>query len=113
LFDAVMASCEGSQVKVQGVTVEDVQILSKGLGESQGLLFVSGESTYYFGSSFQDVSDTIDKVKEAIDKIATILSSIGSGMTGATTAPPPTLATDLAELTLLSGELAALKGELR
>lgn len=113
MLSLVEATCENEVVKVEGTTVEPVVIKSKGLGESQGLLFVVGDKVYYVASSFQDISDVIDKVKESVDKVADILSSIGSSMTGSTTAPPPTLASDLAELSTLSTELNALKESLR
>lgn len=96
-----------------GVSVDAAQILSKGQGESQGVLLIDGEKAFYLTSNATDLETTIEKLNSSLNKLVSILTAIGAGMTGPTTAPPPTLATDLAEITALVSELTTLKGNLK
>lgn len=110
------ATCdENSKVTAAGIEVPaaDVTILSEGKQDSSGVLIIQGLKAYYLTSSATDIKSTIDKTAESLEKIANILTSIGAGMTGATTAPPPTLAADVAEITVLVSELNTLKGALK
>lgn len=107
------ATCEGGVVTSEGVAVPGAEILSEGVGESQGLLLMQGDKKTYMASNATDLKTTIEKVVEAINKVGTILTAIGAGMTGPTTAPPGTLATDVLELTQLATELETLKGNLK
>lgn len=107
------ATCEGGSVTADGVEVEGAQILSKGLGESQGLLLIGGSRSIYVTSSATDLESTIESLSDSLGKIVNILTAIGAGMTGPTTAPPPTLGADLAEITAIVTELETLKGALK
>lgn len=109
----IPATCEAGTVTADGVEVEGAEILSSGEGASSGKLLIDGPTATYFTSNAPDISQTIDKINEALNKLVTILTSIGAGMTGPTTAPPPTLATDLSEITAIVSELTTLKGQLK
>jgi len=120
------ATAEAGVVKVGDVTIGEALILSGGVGDSEGILLIQEGKAYYIASSANDLSVTLEnaiqafnKVKDSLTKIGTILTSIGAGMTGPTTAPPPTLAVDVAvistnvaALTTAISQLSTLKDEL-
>lgn len=107
------AEASAGQVTVNGLTVPGAKIISLGKGESSGCLLIFGDKAFYLTSNATDLESTITKLTESINKIATILTSIGAGMTGPTTAPPGTLATDVLELTMIATELNQLKEVLK
>lgn len=108
------ATCDANgKVTAEGVEVPGAVVLSLGKQASSGILLLDTEKAWYFPSSATDIQTTIDKTTKAIDKIIAIVNSIGAGMTGPTTAPPPTLVTDVAALTTIKGELDTLKGALK
>lgn len=108
------ATCDASgKVTADGVVVPGAVVLSLGKQASSGILLLDTDKAWYFPSSATDIETTIEKVAQALDKTISILNSIGANMTGPTTAPPPTLVTDLANLTTIKGELDALKGALK
>jgi hypothetical protein len=112
LSKTLAASCSASVVTIDGKPVNAV-ILSKGLGESEGVGVLDEDKVYYITSSAEDLEVVIDKLNSALNQLVTVITAIGAGMTGPTTAPPGTLATDLAVLTTLVSELTALKGSLK
>ena len=104
---------QNGKVTFLGTPIEGAIIIGKGGQDSEGSVFFDEDRVVYFPKVQGDFEDTIDKVKEALDKIASVLQSIGAGMTGPTTAPPPTLVADLAELNAIGTQLEALKDVLR
>lgn len=113
MSEIVDATCEASVVTADGVPVEIAEILSKGLGSSSGVLVIREGKAVYIANTVADLETTIDKLISALNQLVTIITAVGAGMTGPTTAPPPTLATDLAGLTTLATELTTLKGQLK
>lgn len=106
-------------VSVEGQVVPGVQVLSEGKQSSSGLLFLEDDKKTYLPSSATDVKSTIEKTISALDKvglaltkIADTLTAIGLGMTGGTTAPPPSLPTNVADITAKVTEINAVKSEL-
>lgn len=103
----IEATCDAEgKVTALGVVVDVAAVISEGKQASSGILFLDGELAFYVASSATDVKTTIEKIVAVIDdltaslnQIVTVITSVGAGMTGPTTAPPPTLATDLAVLT--------------
>lgn len=124
---ALEGECTNEIVKIEDLPISDAQILSIGKGESTGIVLMIGEKSYYLTSNATDIETTIEKINDiadnlsdALSKIANVLTSIGSGMTGPTTAPPPTLATDVAaingyvsEIDAAKSDLETLKGDLK
>ena len=108
----LIASCEGGKV-----TIEDLEIvatiLSEGVAQSSGIALVEQDVVTYLTSNASDIKLLITKSLDAIEKIANVLTAIGGGMTGPTTAPPPTLATDVAAITAIATELSQLKDNLK
>lgn len=109
----IEASCVTGIVTAEGVPVTGTTILSGGVGESEGVLILEEDKKTYLANTTPDLKTTIEKVIAALNKIGTTLTSIGAGMTGPTTAPPGTLATDVLELTTIATELEVLKGALK
>lgn len=106
------ASADG-KVTSDGTEVVGAIILSEGKQASSGMAVMDGDKVWYLTSSATDIKTTIEKAADAITKIATLFTSIGASMTGPTTAPPPTLATDVAAINAVVTELNQLKGALK
>lgn len=108
------ATCSASgEVRVGDVIVTNAVVLSLGKQASSGLLVLDKDRAWYLPSSATDIETTLEKISMAIDKIGSILNSIGAGMTGPTTAPPPTLPTDVTALLQIKAEIDQLKGALK
>ena len=114
------ATCDADgKVTVEGVVVTDIEVTSEGKAASTGLVLIDQDRARYITSSAGDIALTIDQViasldslVEVLNKIGTTFTSIGAGMTGITTAPPPTLPTDVSAILASAGELTAIKTEL-
>lgn len=108
------ATCSAAGiVTCEGATITEAQVLSEGKQASEGLLIIQNGKVYYLTLSVSDLKTTIEKLSAAVGQIASTLTSIGAGMTGPTTAPPPTLPTDVATLNSIKAELDTLKGALK
>lgn len=108
------ATCDQTgRVTADGIIVVGAVVLSEGKQASEGVAVMDGEKVWYLTSSAADVKATIVKVVDAIQKTANLFTSIGTGMTGPTTAPPGTLATDVAALNLVATDLNTLKEALK
>ncbi len=108
------ASCDASgKVTVAGQVITPVTILSEGKQASTGVVIIEDEKVFYVASSATDIKSTIEKLADTVTKIANVLTSIGAGMTGPTTAPPGTLASDVAAINANVTDLNTLKGALK
>lgn len=122
------ASCENGQVKVGDVIIQDAIILGAGVAPSSGFVVLEGtEPPYYIVAGVTDLKTTLTKLSAILDdltaaltKVATTFTSIGAGMTGPTTSPPPTLPADVlnivskvTSLTSIKAEIDQLKGNLQ
>ena len=101
------------KVTADGFEIVGAIVLSQGKQASSGVAVMDGESVWYLTSSATDVKTTIEKLAALITKVGVMFTSIGAGMTGPTTAPPPTLVTDVAELNQMVVELNQLKEALK
>lgn len=108
------ATCDNAgKVTADGVIVPEAVVLSLGKQASSGLLYLDGDNAWYFPSSATDVEATLGQISLAIEKIANVLTSLGAGMTGPTTAPPPTLGVDVAAIMQIKAAVDQLKGALK
>jgi hypothetical protein len=110
---ALAATCENGVVKIGGVEIPEAVILSEGVGESSGVCYIDKGQVFYVASNATDLKTTIEKLVDVITKVGNIATAIGAGMTGPTTAPPPTLAADVIALNAVGTELNTLKGQLK
>ncbi len=108
----IAASCVNGQVTVEGVAIE-AEILSAGVASSQGVVILQDDNVWYVATNSVDLQSVIEKTAELVNLCATLFTSIGAGMTGPTTAPPPTLAVDVLNIQTKASVLDALKDNLR
>lgn len=107
------ASCENNEVTIEGQKVSPATILSQGKAASQGAALLEEDKVVYITSNATDLAQTIQKACEMIQDIALMFTSIASGMTGPTTAPPGSLPVDVANLQAKANQLLALKDNLK
>lgn len=108
------ATCDATgKVTADGVIVPEAVVLSLGKQASSGLLYIDSDKAWYFPSSATDVESTLTKLSDVLGKMIEVITSIGAGMTGPTTAPPGTLPADLVTLNLMKTEIDTLKGALK
>ncbi len=109
------ATCAVGIVTAGGLPVPAAEILSEGVGPSSGVLILDEDLAQYIAkttpdlkSAIGDLSTLLGTVSGSLTTIATALTSIGAGMTGPTTAPPPTLPVNVASILSDVASLAAL-----
>lgn len=107
------ATCAAGVVLIDGLPCPTAEILAEGVGPSTGVVILDEDRAYYLPITSPDLSATLTQVVAALDSIGGILADIGAGMTGDTTAPPPTLAADLTALAAIKTTLDTLSGALR
>jgi len=108
------ATCSASgEVTADGVKVPVAQLFGAGKQASSGILVLQDGKAYYIPISYSDLKTTLEKLSAAVGQIASTLTSIGAGMTGPTTAPPPTLVTDVATLNSIKADVDQLKEALK
>lgn len=110
IFDA---TCVAGVVKVEGIEIPDVEIITQGTKSSTGILILNGNEKKYVTANTTDIVDFLDEVAGVLNTIATTLTAIGSGMTGPTTAPPGTLATSVTQIQTVATALDAMKENLK
>lgn len=103
------ATADGKVFVLGSYQIEDCVILGEGKGPSSGIVILDGLDRTYIPTVTGDIKTTIEKVIAALDEIAPALQAIGGGMTGPTTAPPPTLPTYVASINSVKAELEQLK----
>lgn len=101
------AECQGGVVQVEGTTVQ-AEILSEGIGQSQGAALLDGNKVLYIASNKQDLKDILDQVGLVIDQIVIVLSSID-----AVTTSPGSASAGITAISPLKTQLLALKEVLR
>lgn len=107
------AECTANVVTVEGVPIPSAVVLSEGIAPSEGVLILDRGNAWYVASNATDLKTGLEKVSSVLNTIATTLTSIGAGMTGPTTAPPPTLPANVTAITVKATELQALSGNLK
>jgi hypothetical protein len=113
MFKILEATCEEGVVSSEGVEVPGAQILGEGVGASSGALLLQGSERTYIPKTSPDLKQTLEKVAAALNTIAETLTSIGAGMTGATTAPPGDLVTKVTEIQGVATDLETLMEALK
>jgi hypothetical protein len=115
------AKCSGGVVTIGAITVKGATILGAGVKSSNGLLILQDDAApVYIASNSTDLSQTIDdlisvvtSVSAALTTVSTTLTAIGAGMTGPSTAPPPTLPAAVLDLTSKVSALSLVKTDLQ
>ncbi len=113
------ATCLAGVVTAKGVVIPGVEILSDGIGASSGILLIDEDKAYYIPESTPDLDDILEQIIDALeqaktcfdqavtalDQTASVFTETFLGMTGPTTAPPPTGATDVAAIVTASAAI--------
>lgn len=85
------ATCSAGIVLVDGTPIENVEILSEGVGPSEGILILDGEKSYYVPKSVEDIASTLGHLSDALEKLIdalTIHDTAGFLVAGPTPSPP-------------------------
>jgi hypothetical protein len=107
------ASCDAnSNVTVEGKVIP-ATILTAGKKASTGIVIIEQDGVTYICMNTTDIQDILAKLKTAINKIADTMTDIGTGMTGITTAPPPTLAASVTTIKGYATDLDTIKAALK
>jgi hypothetical protein len=88
------ASCENGVVTAEGVVVPNAEILSSGIGASQGTLILDGDKAWYLPKASSNLETTLtqtisalSQIKIGLDKVASALPQLKNGaLVGATAA---------------------------
>lgn len=73
------ATCEEGAVTVQGQHIE-AQILSDGVGASEGLVAINADKAFYVTSSAQDLKQALETIASALSSTASMLSTINGAL---------------------------------
>lgn len=112
------ATCVAGVVTAGGVPVTVADVLSEGIGSSEGILFLDEYEAKYVAKTSPDLKSTLNHISSelgtisgTLNTIASALTAIGAGMAGPATAPPPTLPTSVASIATDVASLIALKAQ--
>ncbi len=107
------ATCVAGLVKIDGLPITDATVLSQGTKASTGAALLDEDKCTYVASNATDIADLITKLSDLVQLVSDTFSSIGAGMTGPTTAPPPTLPAAIVQLALIKTQLTAQGSNLK
>jgi hypothetical protein len=115
------ATCVAGVVTSEGVSVPAADVLSEGVAQSSGILFLDEDKAKYVTSSAQDLKTTIEDLIDILGDVASALSSIdgvgslittcGAGPGSATWVPVATAS--IAAINTGIGQLTTLKENLK
>lgn len=77
---SLSATCQGGQVKVDGVIVPEAVILSQGVGPSSGTLFIDGERAFYVAKTSPDLDKALEKAIDALAAASDGISAVGGSL---------------------------------
>ncbi len=111
------ATCVEGVVTADGVVLPDVEILSEGVGESEGIAIIDEDRSYYVAKTSPDLAATLAAViealtqtKTALDKTAAVLTALdGAGFLVAADAGVPSAPTNTADITSLDTAASAIE----
>src|SRR5690606_10168795 len=105
------ATCAAGVVTVEGFPVPSAEILSGGVGPSEGFVILDGDKAYYVANTTPDLKTTLDKLTSALTAILAAISATNLAIP--TLATAPTVAQDLLDIGETVLELSALKETLK
>lgn len=116
----IEADCVAGVVTADGVPVPSADILSEGVGSSDGVLFLDEDLAFYIPKGSPDLKTALTKLIALVSQLTTALTAIdskvmvttcpaGSGTAG----PTPMAAASIAQITSIQAELSALKEMLK
>lgn len=104
---ALSATCVAGIVTAEGVPVPSTTILSKGVGQSSGVLIMEESQKTYVANTSADLETTLTKLVASLNNIVTVLTALDSAvLSGANAAT-------IAQITASAVELNTLKANLK
>lgn len=101
------AECSAGVVQVDGFVVE-ADLVTDGIGDSEGFVLLDGETVKYVASNVDDLKEIIDAVAAIVDQLIVVTTSLD-----AVTISPGSASAGIALLTPLKLQMVALKEVLR
>jgi hypothetical protein len=108
----IEATCVGKVVTADSVPVPAADILSEGVGSSQGVLLLDEDLAKYVTSNASDIKSALEKIASALGSIASALTAIDLKPSGSGP-PAPAAAGDITSITSVQTQLTVLKGMLK
>lgn len=106
------ATCSAGVVQVENKPVT-ATILSQGVKQSSGVALLEKDTLTYVASNASDIADLISQLTSLVQLLSDTLTAIGTGMTGSSTAPPPSLPTSITSLATVKTQLTAMGNNLK
>lgn len=75
------ASCQGGVVKIKNSPQDDAEILSEGVGASEGIALIDESQIFYLPKGSPDLKATLDNLVNVLTQISTGLEKTASALT--------------------------------
>lgn len=120
MLKILAAVCVGGQVKVGETILQNANIVSQGVGDSEGIVFIDDLDIYYIPMANTDLKTTLEKIVAALTEVATGLTQTATGMgaidvkpTGGTgSAPAPAAASNITNINSAVSQINTIKSDL-
>jgi hypothetical protein len=117
----IEATCVGGVVTADDVPVPAAEILSEGVGESEGILILDEDKAKYIAKTSPDLKATLEKLITTLEKLSAALTAIDSAGPLSTTcgAGPgtatwvPVNASNISAINALKAEVESFKEMLK
>lgn len=114
------ATCVGGVVTAEGVPIPSAEILSEGVGQSEGVVFLDEDEARYVAKITPDLKTTLEKLSDALGSIASALTAIDTktlvttcGAGSGTAGPTPVAALDITAINTAKAAVDTLKAGLK
>lgn len=101
----IESSCVGGVVTAEGFPVTTAEIISSGVGQSDGVMLMEKDKQYYIPNTQPDLNKTLDdtikalgKISDAINLICETMTAINNAHAGPATAPSPAVAPNVVQI---------------
>lgn len=84
---AIEATCGAGVVKVGTVPLTEAKKLSKGIGQSTGVVFLDEKDQYYVANTTPDLEQTLTDVVSLLDQVKTALNAVKASLDNLKTYP--------------------------
>jgi hypothetical protein len=114
------ATCSAGVVTSEGVPVTVAEILSEGVGASEGVLFLDEDTAKYIAKTSPDLKTALTRIVSILSELTVALSLIDSKVQATTcpAGPGTTVAlavatANISQITSIQAQLSTLKESLR
>jgi len=114
MSEVIEASCIAGVVAIEGTYPVAANIISEGVGQSDGLAFIREGQVYYLTSNATDLKTAIEKLVGIVTQLTTALTAIDAKPTGGSgSLSTPVATANVVSLGLIQAELAILQETLK